>query len=116
MVTQNWGKLMRIYLDEGDRWEHQPLYAAIVERLRAAGFEGATVFKGIEGYGRHAIVRTLRIPDAISDLPVVIEVVEKEERIAAFMPVLEQMLRGAMVTLENVNVLHYKISGGAADE
>lgn len=117
MRRKNPGTLMRIYLDEGDRLHNQPLYVALVERMRSFGIEGATVFKGIDGYGKQGKLRTLRIPDAMAPLPVVLEVVETAERIDAFMPELSAMLdeHGALVTLEQVEVLRYDAADGGPD-
>ncbi len=99
------GKLLRIFVDEGDRWEGKPLYAAIVHALKDAGFAGATVLKGIEGFGRRRAVHTARAVDFSSDLPVLIEVFEGESKILAFIPVLREMMHEGLITLENVQMM-----------
>jgi len=99
------GKLLRIFVDEGDRWNGKPLYAAIVEALKADGFAGATVLKGIEGFGARKAVHSARTVDFSTNLPVLIEVFESEEKIIAFIPKLREMMREGLITLENVQML-----------
>jgi PII-like signaling protein len=106
--SETTGKLLRIFVGESDRFEHQPLYTAIVERARAAGLGGATVFKGIEGFGGHSVVHAARVFDLSTDLPVLIEIVDTEENIASFLPSLDAMVTDGLITLENVQVIHYK--------
>jgi uncharacterized protein len=106
--TEGSGKLLRIFVGESDRWGHQPLYTAIVEAARNAGLGGATVFKGIEGYGGHSVVHAARIFDLSSDLPLLIEIVDSDERIRAFLPQLDEMVHEGMVTLETVEIIAYR--------
>jgi uncharacterized protein len=101
-------KLVRIFLGESDRWRGQPLYVAIVEAMRASGLAGATVFKGIIGFGAHSVVHAARIVDLSSDLPIVIELVDTEEKIEAFLPTLDTMVSEGLVTIETVRVIAYK--------
>jgi PII-like signaling protein len=101
-------KLVRIFLGESDRWKNQPLYIAIVEAMRGAGLAGATVFKGIVGYGAHSVVHAARIVDLSSDLPIVIELVDTEEKVEAFLPTLDEMVSEGLVTIETVRVIAYK--------
>jgi PII-like signaling protein len=101
-------KLVRIFLGESDRWKGQPLYIAIVEAMRAAGLAGATVFKGIVGYGAHSVVHAARIVDLSSDLPIVIELADTEEKVEAFLPTLDEMVSEGLVTIESVRVIAYK--------
>ncbi|HEY3675662.1 MAG TPA: DUF190 domain-containing protein [Candidatus Tumulicola sp.] len=108
MKRESTAKLVRIFLGESDRWKAQPLYIAIVEAMRAAGLAGATVFKGIIGYGAHSVVHAARIVDLSSDLPVVIELVDTEEKIEAFLPTLDSMVSEGLVTIETVRVIAYK--------
>lgn len=108
MKIEGSGKLLRIFVGESDRWGRQPLYTAIVEAARKAGVAGATVFKGIEGYGGHSVVHAARVFDLSSDLPVLIEIVDTEERIRAFLPQLDDMVKEGMVTLETVEIIAYK--------
>jgi uncharacterized protein len=100
--------IARIFIGESDKWHHQPLYRALVERLRKEGFAGATVFRGIEGFGARSIIHTANILDLSADLPVVIEVVDTEEHIQRLVPILDEMVEGGLlVTLEKVRVLRY---------
>jgi PII-like signaling protein len=101
-------KLVRIFLGESDRWKGRPLYIAVVEAMRAAGLAGATVFKGIVGYGAHSVVHAARIVDLSSDLPIVIELVDTEEKVEAFLPTLDEMVSEGLVTIESVRVIAYK--------
>jgi PII-like signaling protein len=108
MKTEGSGKLLRIFIGESDRRGYQPLYTAIVEAARKAGLGGATVFKGIEGYGGHSVVHAARVFDLSSDLPVLIEIVDSEERIRAFLPQLDEMVGEGMVTIESVEIIAYR--------
>ncbi len=100
--------LARIYIGESDRWEGQPLYQAIVETLRAEGMAGATVLRGIEGYGRAARVHTAHILRLSEDLPILIEVVDREDRLRAILPEIDAMVDGGLITLEHVEVIAYR--------
>jgi len=102
------GKLLRIFIGEDDRWRHQPLYEAIVLRAREAGLAGATVFRGPMGFGASSRLHTAKVLRLSEDLPIVIELIESEERIRAFLPQLESMLQGGLVTMQTVEVLHYR--------
>jgi uncharacterized protein len=106
--TESTAKLVRIFLGESDRWKGQPLHIAIVEEMRKAGLAGATVFKGILGFGAHSVVHAARIVDLSSDLPIMIELVDSTEKIEAFLPTLDEMVLEGLVTLENVHVIAYK--------
>jgi PII-like signaling protein len=106
--TEGAGKLLRIFVGESDRKGHQPLYTAIVEAARKAGLGGATVFKGIEGFGGHSVVHAARVFDLSSDLPVLIEIVDSEERVRAFLPQLDELVSEGLVTLETVEVIAYR--------
>lgn len=108
MKRESTAKLVRIFLGESDRWKNQPLYIAIVEAMRGAGLAGATVFKGIVGYGAHSVVHAARIVDLSSDLPIVIELVDTEEKVEAFLPTLDEMVSEGLVTIETVRVIAYK--------
>lgn len=94
--------LLRIFLGEEERHASKPLSMAIVDAARAAGFRGATVLKGIEGFGRSGRLRTSRAADAGSSLPVLIEIVEAEAEIAAFLPIVREMIGHGLLTLERI--------------
>ena len=100
--------LLRIFIGESDRYEHQPLHEAIVLKARELHLAGATVVRGAIGFGKSSRLHTSKILRLSADLPVVIEIVDSEEKINAFLPVLEPMIGGGMVTLEPVRVIHYR--------
>jgi PII-like signaling protein len=100
--------LLRIYVGDADRWHHQPLYEAIVMKARELHLAGATVLRASMGFGKSSRLHTSKILRLSIDLPVVIEIVDAPERIDAFLPVLEPMLGGGLVTLEKIRVLHYR--------
>jgi len=100
--------LLRIFLGESDRWEHKPLYEAIVLKAREMHLAGATVLRGGMGFGKSSRIHTNKILRLSVDLPVVIEIVDAEDKINAFLPELEKMMGGGLVTLERVRVLHYR--------
>lgn len=102
------GTLLRIFVGESDRWHGKPLYEAIVELARERGLAGATVLRGLEGFGAHSRVHTSRILRLSEDLPVVIEVVDRPERIEAILPALDEMVAEGLVTLERVRVIAYR--------
>jgi uncharacterized protein len=104
------GKLLRIFIGESDTWHGRPLYQAIVERVREEGLAGATVVRGIEGFGADSHLHTTRILRLSEDLPVVIELVDTVERIDAVMPVLDEMVAEGLVTTEPVHVVAYRAS------
>lgn len=100
--------LLRIFLGESDRWEHQPLYEAIVLKAREMRLAGATVLRGPAGYGKSSRLHTTKILRLSYDLPLVIEIVDAEEKINEFLPVLDKMMKGGLVTLEKVRVIDYR--------
>ena len=100
--------LMRIHIGESDKWQGKPLYKAIVELLRHEGFFGATVLRGVGGYGSASIYHTDKILRLSQDLPIVIEVVEYAERIEKLLPKLDEMVGGGLITLEKVRVILYR--------
>src|SRR4249919_2347597 len=99
---------LRIYIGEADHESGKPLYQAIVERLRERGVAGATVTRGIEGFGASAHLHTTRLLRLSEDLPVVIEVVDQEDRIRAILPDLDAMVGDGLITLEKVEVIAYR--------
>ena len=102
------GYLLRVYVGESDKQGHIPLYEGIVLAARKAGLAGATVFRGVMGYGRHSVVHTVKILRLSEDLPMVVEIVDSLEKIEAFLPVLDTMVVEGLVTLEKVRVIHYR--------
>jgi PII-like signaling protein len=99
--------LLRIFIGENDKHEHQPLYEAIVLKAREMHLAGATVLRGPIGYGRSSRLHTTKILRLSEDLPMVIEIVDAEDKINAFLGVLDTMMGGGLVTLEKVQVLQY---------
>ena len=99
--------MVRIFFGESDKWKHQPLETALLERLRKEGFAGATVFRGVAGFGANSVIHTTHLLELSSDLPVVIEVVDTEEHVEKLLPVLDEMLDDGLVTIEKVRVLRY---------
>jgi PII-like signaling protein len=99
------GTLMRIFLDENDRYSGRPLYMAVVDELQRAGFPGATVFKGIEGYGSRHHLNAARSYDIPNNLPVLIEVVGTQETISNFVPHLRALISDGLITLERIHIL-----------
>lgn len=99
--------LLRIFIGESDRWDHKPLFEAIVLKAREAHLAGATVLRGPMGFGKASRLHTAKILRLSMDLPVVIEIVDAEEKINAFLPELKPMIGGGLVTLEKVHVVHY---------
>ena len=100
--------LVRIFLGESDKWHHTPLARAILERLRAEGFAGATVVHGIAGFGANSVIHTAGLIELSTDLPVVIEVVDDQAHVDRLLPILDEMITsGALVTMERVRVLKY---------
>lgn len=102
--------LLRIFIGESDRWKHQPLYEAIVLRAREVHLAGATVLRGPMGFGKSSRLHTAKILRLSVDLPLVIEIVDTEEKIQGFLPVLDEMMKGGLVTLERVRVTDYRAS------
>lgn len=100
--------LMRIHIGESDHWHGKPLYQAIVEMLRTGKFSGVTVLRGVGGYGSSSIYHTDKILRLSQDLPIVIEVVEYNERIEQVLPRLDEMVGGGLITLEKVRVILYR--------
>jgi hypothetical protein len=111
--------LLRIFLGESDKWEHKPLYEAIVLKARELHLAGATVLRGPMGFGKNSRLHTAKILRLSFDLPIVIEIVDAEEKINSFLPVLDQMMKGGLVTVEKVRVINYRAdeenAGGAAE-
>lgn len=100
--------LVRIFVGESDRWRHTPLPRALLERLRAEGFAGATVLHGVAGFGASSVIHTASLLELSTDLPVVIEIVDDQAHVDRLLPILDEMITGgALVTIERVRVLRY---------
>jgi PII-like signaling protein len=100
--------LMRIHIGESDKWHGKPLHETIVEMLRRDGFSGATVLRGVAGYGGTSIYHTDKLLRLSQDLPLIVEVVEDAERIEKILPRLDEMVDGGLITLEKVRVILYR--------
>lgn len=100
--------LLRIFIGESDRWHHRPLYEAIVLKARELHLAGATVLRGPMGFGKSSRLHTAKILRLSFDLPLVIEIVDSEEKISGFLPVIDEMMKGGLVTLEKARVIDYR--------
>ncbi len=100
--------LVRIFIGDSDKWHHKSLHRALLNRLRAEGFAGATLIHGLAGFGASSVIHTAHLVDLTGDLPVLIEVVDDQEHIDKLLPILDEMITGgALVTMEKVRVLKY---------
>ena len=99
--------LMRIFIGESKRYGHRPLYEALTELFLKEGFSGATVLRGICGFGAHRVFHSQKLLDLSADLPLIIEVVDSQEKIDAVMPKIEEMVESGMITLEKATVIRY---------
>lgn len=113
MRLQGPAKRLTILVGETDQWHHKPLYTEIVHRAHAAGMAGATVLRGIEGYGASQHVHTTRILSLSEDLPVAVVIVDDAERISAFLPQLDELITEGLVVLDDVEVIAYRGRGAA---
>ena len=100
--------LMRIHIGESDKWHGKPLHEAIVGVLRKEGFSGVTVLRGVAGYGGSSVYHTDKLLRLSQDLPIVLEVIESQERIDQILPRLDDMVDGGLITLEKVRVILYR--------
>ncbi|HTQ97138.1 MAG TPA: DUF190 domain-containing protein [Candidatus Acidoferrum sp.] len=100
--------LMRIHIGESDKWHGKPLHEAIVELLRRDNFSGATVLRGVAGFGGSSIYHTDKLLRLSQDLPIIVEVIETQERIDQVLPRLDEMVEGGLITLEKVRVILYR--------
>src|SRR5437660_4587142 len=115
MHLPNDAVLLRIFIGESDRWKHQPLYEAIVLKAREAHLAGATVLRGPMGFGKSSRLHTAKILRLSMDLPLVIEIVDSEEKVQSFLPVLDKMVKGGLVTLEKVRVIDYRADEASSE-
>jgi PII-like signaling protein len=100
--------LMRIHIGESDKWHGKLLYEAIVQMLRKEGFSGVTVLRGVGGYGGSSVYHTDKLLRLSQDLPIILEVIESQERIDQILPRLDEMVEGGLITLERVRVILYR--------
>lgn len=101
------GRRVRIYIGSSDQWHGRPLYAAIVQEARKRGLAGATVARGIMGYGAHSTIHEPHVFSLSSDLPVVVEIVDTDEHIRAFFPRLDEMVQEGLITTSEVEIITY---------
>lgn len=111
-MTLEGGKVLRVYIGEADHWKGKPLHQAIVELLRAEGLTGATVLRGVEGFGANSRLHTAHLLRLSEDLPMVVETVDRAEKIAAVLPRLKEMVRQGLITLADVELVHDGEGGG----
>ena len=102
------GQLLRIFIGESDKYERQPLHEWIVRKAREFGLAGATVFRGLEGFGADRRVHTAKILRLSSDLPIVIEIVDTPEKIEQFMPIIDDAIKEGLATLEKATIRFYR--------
>jgi PII-like signaling protein len=102
------GYLLRVFVGESDRHGHRPLYESIVLQAREAGLAGATVLRGVMGFGKHSILHTAKILRLSEDMPMIIEIVDSLDNIEKFLPVLDELIKDGLVTIEKVRVIHYR--------
>lgn len=102
------GYILRIFVGESDKHRHQPLYEAIVLKAREIGLAGATVTRGVMGFGKHSIIHTAKILRLSEDLPMIVEIADSLENIERFLPTLDEMIKDGLVTLEKVRVIQYR--------
>lgn len=111
MELKGTAKLLRIFFGETDKIGHAPLYEAIIKNARSAGLAGATAWKGVMSYGKSTRIRTSKILDLSMDLPIILEIVDQEEKINNFLPILHDMFEkagcGGLITIEKVDIIKY---------
>jgi PII-like signaling protein len=107
VITKNEGYLLRVFVGEGDKHGHKPLYEHIVLKAREEGLAGATVLRGLMGFGQHSILHTAKVLRLSEDLPMVVEIVDTLEKIEKFLPALDTLLVEGLVTLERVKVIRH---------
>ena len=107
MLPKN-GKLLRVFVGENDKHEGAPLYEWIVRRAREQGLAGATVLRGLEGFGAHSRLHTAKILRLSNDLPIVVDIVDTEEKIDAFLPTIDDAIGEGLATVEKVEVRFYR--------
>jgi PII-like signaling protein len=114
MKLQGRQKIMRIYVDEQDKWRGQPLYEALVEKAWTLGLAGATAFRGVLGFGCKSHVQAAGSPDLAEHVPVCVEIVETPENLARMRPAVEEMVKEGLVVVEDVEIMLYRTEGAKA--
>ena len=113
MKLEGEGQLLRVYIGESDHWHGKPLYEAIVLKAREMGMAGTTVLRGVMGFGADSRLHTAKVLRLSEDLPIVIEIADRSEKIEAFLPEIDGMVTEGMITLEKVHILAYRHNGGS---
>jgi PII-like signaling protein len=108
MILPEEGQLLRIFIGESDKYQRQPLYQWIVKKARESGLAGATVFRGLEGYGASSRLHTAKFLRLSSDLPIVIEIVDSDDKIENFIPQIDKAIKNGLATLEKVRIRIYR--------
>ncbi|MEV8021894.1 DUF190 domain-containing protein [Streptomyces sp. NPDC086554] len=114
-MTRLTGRALRVtvFIGETDLWHHKPVYSEIVHRARKAGLAGASVFRGIEGFGASSLIHTQRLLSLSEDLPVAVVIVDDEDKLRAFLPQLDELVTEGLVILDDCEVIRYVGRGGA---
>jgi uncharacterized protein len=107
MKLEGKAKLLRIYFGEDDKWKGLPLYKAVVEKCRQLDIAGATVYRGVEGYGASTLIRRSHLLSISSDAPIMVSIVDTEERIRKLIPVLDEMVDEGLIAMSDVEVIKY---------
>lgn len=115
MKMEGEGYLLRVFVGELDKWHRMPLYEAIVIKAREMGLAGATVLRGPMGFGAHSRLHTAKILRLSEDLPIIVEIVDKEDKINALIPELDKMVGEGMITLEKVHIIKYRAASSGDD-
>ena len=115
MKIEGDGQLLRIFIGESDHWEGRPLYEAIVLAAREQGLAGATVLRGLEGFGANSRIHTVKVLRLSEDLPIVVEIADADEKIQSLLPWLERAVTGGLITLERARVIRYAGRGPAGE-
>ncbi|MCX7781340.1 MAG: DUF190 domain-containing protein [Negativicutes bacterium] len=100
-------KRLRIYIGEEDHWKKRPLYQVIVEKAKSLDMAGASVFRGLMGYGANSRIHTAKLVELSSDLPILIEIIDSEEYVARLLPFLDEVVQEGMVTIDDIEVVKY---------
>jgi len=116
MKLEGKAKMLRIHFGENDKWKEKPLYRAIVEKCRELDIAGATVFRGVEGYGASTLIRRSHLLSFSSDAPIMVSVIDSEEQIQKLLPYLDQMVDQGLIAMSAVEVIKYVHQGGARSQ